>query len=279
MKTTTQTPSAERLAHDVAELRKLGADAVIESGGIIIKGDLICDEEQIADTSIYEYITIISGDAFFSSLTSVGDNFMPLLAGIGKDASFSSLESAGDSFMPALVGIGRDTWFDKMSIEWREKYGLKFKKLEKKYYKEHGFCFFDGIFSIVHSTRSVGDYTIYSCMFGSYIAQNGKFTAHGETVKKAIKDLEYKILQDKVQNSPLTYNDELDAMKYRAITGACFMGMQDFLTAKKIGFSVVKSHKGEITEIITKSIKVSELLPILGDSYGADKIKSLIKLN
>ena len=116
-------------------------------------------------------------------------------------------------------------------------------------------------------------------MFGSYIAQNGKFTAHGETVKKAIKELEYKILQDKVQNSPLTYNDELDAMKYRAITGACFMGMQDFLTAKKIDFSVVKDKKGNITELRTKSIKVSELLPIIGNSYGADKIKSLIKLN
>ena len=192
---TTQPPSAERLLHDVAELKKLGADAVIENGGIIIKGSLICDEEQIADTSIYEYITIISGDARFDSLTSVGDNFMPVLAGIGRDAIFGRLTSVGDNFMPVLAGIGGYARFDYASIEWREKYSLKFKKLEKKYYKEHGFAYFDRIFSIVHSTRKVGGYTIYSCMFGKYIAQNGEFTAHGKTVKKAIKDLEYKILQ------------------------------------------------------------------------------------
>ena len=215
---TTQPPSAERLLHDVAELKKLGADAVIENGGIIIKGSLICDEEQIADTSIYEYITIISGDAWFGSLTSVGDNFTPKLAGIGRDAIFGRLTSIGDNFMsslagmggdaifgsltsvgdnftPKLAGMGGDAWFPCMSIEWREKYSLKFKKLEKKYYKEHGFAYFDRIFSIVHSTRKVGGYTIYSCMFGKYIAQNGEFTAHGKTVKKAIKDLEYKILQ------------------------------------------------------------------------------------
>ena len=112
MKTkTTQTPSAERLAHDVAELKKLGANGVIENGGIVIKGDLICESIEIVDTSIYRYITSISRDARFHSLTSVGDNFMPVLAGIGGDAWFDSLTSVGDNFMPVLAGIGGYAWF------------------------------------------------------------------------------------------------------------------------------------------------------------------------
>ena len=51
----------------------------------------------------------------------------------------------------------------------------------------------------INNTKQTKGYTIYDCNYlgnneHCFVAEKDGFTAHGETIKKAIEDLEYKIL-------------------------------------------------------------------------------------
>ena len=70
-------------------------------------------------------------------------------------------------------------------------------ELKSGYCKEGGYCFFDGILSPVFDVRIVKEYTIYQTHNG-YIAQKDNYTAHGDSIKEAIRDVEFKIVQEKV---------------------------------------------------------------------------------
>lgn len=76
------------------------------------------------------------------------------------------------------------------------------KQLEIGYNKEDGYCYFDGILSKVLSIKKTKGYIIYTTPFG-YIAQKGDKTAHGNTIKKAISDLEFKFIAEKLKNEPI----------------------------------------------------------------------------
>ena len=106
---------------------------------------------------------------------------------------------------------------------------------------------------------------------------NEKYMARGKSVRQAVQILEHGIYRVMVWNTPLRMDSDIDAMKFIALFGASLDDVQDFLTAKKIGFSVVKDKKGNIKELITKSTKVSELLRIIGDGYLYDRIIEKIK--
>lgn len=54
-----------------------------------------------------------------------------------------------------------------------------------------GTFFFDGILSKVLSIHKIKEYTLYKTPF-EFIAQKGKYTAYGKTIKKTIADLEFK---------------------------------------------------------------------------------------
>lgn len=266
MKTTTQPPSAERLAHDVAELKKLGANAVIENGGIIIKGDLLLyyeEEKSIGiDASIFDNIVgidgmlfsnareiqddfmprikYVNGSIYFKKLVKVGNNFMQKFEGLYGCLNFDNLEKAGNNFMQNLVfigiyplfcrleevgnnfmqnliGIGRKTYANGMLSLYALQRFSGVQEIKCKYYRKYGFAYFDEILSKVEKVSKVDDfqkwyysfenddktfevevaekYTIYSCMFGEYIARKGKYTARAETVERAINDLKRKLKQ------------------------------------------------------------------------------------
>ena len=266
MKTTTQTPSAERLLHDVSELKKLGADAVIENGGIVIKGDLLLyyeEEKSIGiDASIVDNIfgingmlfsnareiqddfmpriKYVNGSIYFKKLEKVGNNFMQNLEGLYGCLNFDNLKKAGNNFMQNLVFIGMYPLFCRLEeagnfmqnligIGWKtyangmlSLYALQrfsgVQEIKCKYYRKYGFAYFDEILSKVEKVSKVDDfqkwyyslendnktfevevaekkYTIYSCLFGKYIARKGKYTARAETVEQAINDLKRKLNQ------------------------------------------------------------------------------------
>lgn len=96
---------------------------------------------------------------------------------------------------------------------------------------------------VILSEKKVGDYTVMKCSYfgggeledweGCYIAQKGKFYAHGATLKEAMEDVDFKFLQskynvyslvDSIKNKGfVTVND------YRMLTGACKEGCRRFL--------------------------------------------------
>ena len=116
------------------------------------------------------------------------------------------------------------------------------------------------------------DYIIYETPF-EFVAQKGNYTAHGKTVKKAISDLEFKIISEKLKNEPIEQNTEFTVKKYRLITGACDSGCRLFMNRNNIPYKVIDNETVEL-----KPIKAKDLLPILekSNAYGIDKIKSLI---
>lgn len=60
---------------------------------------------------------------------------------------------------------------------------------------------------------------------------------------------------------------------YRLLTGACDIGVRDFMTRNKLEFKIVDDKTVEINPI-----KAFELLPILekNNAYGLEKFKKLI---
>ena len=96
-----------------------------------------------------------------------------------------------------------------------------------------------------------------------YVAEKGKFYAHGNDVKKAISDLQFKLISEKLKNEPITKDTMIDINYYRLVTGACEMGVKNWM---------------EVNEITQEKIKASELLPILekSNAYGLEKFKKLI---
>ena len=95
-----------------------------------------------------------------------------------------------------------------------------------------------------------------------FVAEKDGFTAHGETIKKAISDVQFKIISEKLKKEPIKKDTIIDIKYYRLITGSCEIGVKSF----------IDSHG------LKESYRADELLPILEkqNAYGLDKFKSLI---
>jgi hypothetical protein len=96
-----------------------------------------------------------------------------------------------------------------------------------------------------------------------YVAEKDGFYAHGETLKKAIQDLSFKIISETLKNQPIEKDTVITIQHYRLITGACELGVKSWMAQHP------EAHEG---------ITAGELLPILKKSgaYGYEKFKSLI---
>ena len=136
------------------------------------------------------------------------------------------------------------------------------KQLKVGYNKKQSYCFYDGILSKVKSVTKKKDYKIYTATNG-YIAQKGKYTSHGKTIKTAIQDLEFKFIADKLKKEPITKDTIITPMYYHTVTGACKMGIESWMRNNNIE---------------ADKIKAKDLLPILEktNAYGYSKFKSLI---
>ena len=98
-----------------------------------------------------------------------------------------------------------------------------------------------------------------------FVASKDEFFAHGETIEKAIKDLNYKILREKLAKEPIYMDTLMSIARYRAITGACSLGVNKWMQENKIKE--------------TDKLTVKQLLPILEktNAYGLEQFKKAIK--
>ena len=214
--------------------------------------------------------TTINGSLDLRSLTSADKDFLKGTT-INGDLYLSSLTSADKDF---LKGTTINGYLDLRSLTSADKDFLKgnVKKLITGYNKKAGYCFFDGILSKVLSVHVRKEYTLYKTPF-EFIAQKGEHTAHGKTIKKAISDVEFKIIAEKLKKEPIKEGTKFTVKYYRLLTGACDNGCRKWMQDNNIPFKIVGEDTVEV-----KPISAKELLPILekSNAYGLEKIKSLI---
>jgi len=106
-----------------------------------------------------------------------------------------------------------------------------------------------------------------------FVAEKEGFYAHGETVKKAIGDLQFKIVAERLKNEPIEADTLLTVNHYRTITGACDMGVRSWMQSNNIPYKIENDKTVEVEPIAAK-----DLLPLLKktSAYGYEKFKSLL---
>ena len=237
------------------------------------EGNLIIRKGDVTDYSLLKEVTSslnIYSDAKLDApnLTTVGGSLYinsdakldaPNLTTVGgylyiySDAKLDApnLTTVGDS-----LNIYSDAKLDAPFLK-----GLKWKSI-------------DGYLFVIESTKVKGDTTIYKgyniknvkgkviTKDECYVAEQGVYYAHGKTIKKAIEDVNFKTISEKLKKEPINKDTVIDMKYYRLITGACEMGVQSFIKGNGL----------------KESYKASELLPILEQSnaYGLSKFKELL---
>src|ERR1019366_8154379 len=62
-----------------------------------------------------------------------------------------------------------------------------------------------------------------------YLVTDGRTHAHGDTLKKAKEDFRFKIISEKLKTEPIKADTVIDINYYRLITGACELGVRNFI--------------------------------------------------
>lgn len=127
----------------------------------------------------------------------------------------------------------------------------------------------DGYVMVIDSEKAKGDFTIYKCRyFGRFneciVAKRGDYYAHGDTLKEAVEDVNFKFLQETFDLdtlvSEIKSKKTMSVSEYRLITGACRQGCANFRKSKGI----------ESTELPLK-----EVINITKNEYGGDRVQEL----
>lgn len=121
------------------------------------------------------------------------------------------------------------------------------------------------IFHIYYIKQSKGsNFSLKRCYLARYIIDNDIFYYHAESVKKAYNGVIKKSKKvKKEKNFQLTLNSVITKKLYQKLTGACNLGINDFIA--KNGLENVKS------------MKLNELLPLLKNEYGYNKIVKMLE--
>ena len=204
-------------------------------------------------TSLPEgFSPVVGGNLYLRNLTSLPEDFSPIVGGcLGLD----SLTSLPEGFSP---NVGVSVYLKNDEIEINSK---NIKKIIE--FKEGKYIKCDGIFTeVVSRKKNIYKVKKINQEKEFFLIVEGDFSAHGDTLREAKKDLEFKILQDKIKKEPIHPDTVINVDKYRAITGACSHGVQMWLKENKI------------TE---KEMKAQDLFPLLQETnaFGFDSFSKL----
>ena len=127
---------------------------------------------------------------------------------------------------------------------------------------------------IIDNKKTKNNFIIYNCRyFGGgdlnklkkvYVAKKGKFYAHGKTIKQAVNDVNFKYLQENFDLneivSEIKTKKTISVNEYRLLTGACSVGVQNFIEENNIKESELPLNKViEITKGYWGNSKLLEL--------------------
>jgi hypothetical protein len=196
-------------------------------------------------TSIPEgFNPTVGGSLYLRSLTSIPEGFNPT---VGGDLDLRS----GSKYIGASVPEVTRTVIE---LTWQDG---KYKKV-------------DGIFCEMthphaHIVQGFEIFRLKKVNRDEYLflAKHDNFYAHGKTIDKAIDDLRFKMMAEKVKKEPIKADTIITRNHYRIITGACEFGVNEWM-----------KNNGVTKEEIT----AGELLPLLEKTgaYGLDRFKRLI---
>lgn len=202
---------------------------------------------------------IVDGKFINKTVTEVGDD------------CFVNLKSLRSVSLPKVNKIGSRNFSDNAALT---SVSVCKKILNTK--TVDGFCFVITAEKTSKDIKILTGYNLVKIRQGAiindvcFVAEKDGFTAHGETVKRAISDLQFKIVADKLKKEPIEADTIITIKHYRLITGACEFGVNSWMQQVFI--------EKERAKIADKGIKASDLLPLLkkNSAYGLDRFQSLI---
>ncbi len=200
-------------------------------------------------TSIPEgFNPTVGGYLDLGSITSIPEGFNPT---VGGSLYLGSITSIPDGFNPTVGGslyLGRG-----LKSNCRQQSGPIF--WEK-------YVLADGMFTKILSKKG-NIYRVKKIEDPKefYLIVDGVTSAHGDTIKKAKEDLDYKVKSESLKNNPVLADEIITIQRYRAITGACEAGVKAWM------------QQNNASEMPAK-----DLLPILEktNAYGYQKFLKLI---
>ena len=195
------------------------------------------------------------------ALTSIS---LPVLETCGNDC-FSSNQALTSISLPVLETCGYDCFSSNQALT---SISIRCNKLNAK--NVDGYPF---VIENEKTTKGIKIYTGYNLVQvtgkkiqkqACYVAEKEGFTAHGDTPKKAISDLQFKVVAEKLKNEPIKADTLITVNHYRLITGACEMGVKSWIEQNKL--------TGK------ENMRADELLPLLikTNAYGIDRFKQLM---
>ena len=216
----------------------------------------------------------IGGYLYLESLTSIPEGFNPT---VGESLDLRSLTSIPEGFNPTVGGY---LYLESLtsipegfnptvgeSLNLGSGLAAPTKKYENKlmFWADGKFVKADGIFTEVLNKRG-NTYKVKKLDSPKefYLVSDGNaIHAHGDTLKKAHEDLRFKIASEKIKNEPILEDTIIDINYYRIVTGACEMGVKQWM---------------EANNMTKQSYTAKELLPILKktNAYGFERFKALI---
>ncbi len=202
-------------------------------------------------------ITSISGSVYVrenATLTA------PALTNIG---GFVDMRENATLTAPALTQCGSIYVRENATLNIKQLKNIKYKSVDTKLFViesekiSKGIKIYNGYNFILMNKNKIKKETCY-------VAEKGNFFAHGETVRKAISDLHFKIIAEKLKKQPIKKDTIITVQYYRLITGACEMGCKSWIVQNGIK---------------KEEMKAKNLLPLLEDTnaYGLSSFKKLIK--
>ena len=215
----------------------------------------------------------ISGDLDLGSVTSIPEGFNPT---VGGDLYLGSVTSIPEGFNPTVGGD-----LDLRSVtsipegfkdlqNWKEARikkplgKLNTPKNKLLFWQDGKYIKADGIFTeVVNKKGNVYRVKKVHSQKEFYLVTDGETHAHGDTLKQAKEDYRFKIIAEKLKKDPITKDTVITVQYYRIVTGACEMGIKNWM---------------EQNNIKKDSYKASELLPLLEktNAYGLERFKNLV---
>ena len=244
----------------------------------IEKNVLVCvDESDLIDGRFINKKVTEVADKCFWNVPGLKSVILPKVKKIGSYC-FRSNDALTEISLPVLAQCGSYcfSYNDALTEISLGKHKLNVKNVD-------GYCY------VIDSHRSSKGFKIYGGgnlkhvennnleLDVCYVAEKEGKTAHGQTVKQAIEDVQFKLVSEKLKNEPITPETKITVQYYRMVTGACDLGCRHWMEANNIPYIV--ENKGTDRERTKEEgvIMASDILPLLEktNAYGVERFKQL----
>ena len=226
------------------------------SNSVTSIGDSAFSRNNLTNITIPNSVTSIGNYAFYNNnLTNI--TIPNSVTSIGNYAFFrNNLTSV--TIPNSVTSIGDSAFYRNKDI-----YSITFKNVQYKV-KD-----IDGYTMIINNQRKKDEFTIYNCTYfnteqNCIVAQRGDYFAHGNNIKQAIEDVNFKFLQETFNLDEMVaeikQKKTISINEYRLLTGACREGVDNF-----------RKNKG----IKETKLPLNKVLKITANKYGGNKIAEL----